>query len=126
MRYLNIKNETFMFIDNIIGPAIEASIHVTGRRLLKWGDQGMEGEQICSDETQIPKGWSLAYDLDLQLAGIDYRLTIHEGAIKYAFKPYLSALCSRNQSLQDVVTRIRVLPGAGGHGVLKFEVAVAG
>lgn len=121
MRYLNIRSGQFTFIDKIIGASIESHIRLAGKRFLNWTPQGLAGERICHDEHEMPRGWTLAYDLDLELDGVAYRLTIHDGAVKHAFKPYLAALSSRNIRLEDQLTRITIVDTPRGYAALQFE-----
>lgn len=109
MKYLSIRNGMFMFIDHLVGPVIETPIAIAGKRFINWGPTGFEGEMICHDETKIPQGWTLAYDLDLMIADELYRLTIQSGVVEYSFKPYLSELASRRLSLETTPARITVV-----------------
>lgn len=122
MKYLTIRNGNFMFIDYMIGPAIESPITLAGKRFIKWGPTGFEGEQVCHDETNVPQGWTLAYDLDLMVAGEPYRFTIHGGVIEYGFKPYLAELTSRNIPLESTPARISVIT-KNGYSLPQFEMA---
>lgn len=121
MRYLNIRNGQFSFIDKVIGSSIESRIRIAGKRFLQWTPSGLAGERICYDESQMPSGWTLAYDLDLELDKVLYRLTIHDGAIQHGLKPYLAHLHFRNTRIEDVVTRITVLDRPRGYPSLQFE-----
>lgn len=125
MRYLSIKDGQFCFFDNVIGPSIESPLKLEGKRILRWTPSGMTGEEICQDESQIPPGWTLAYDLDLRVDGMDYRLTIHDGAIFHAFQPYLAQLQAQGTRLEDVITRISVESRPRGYPALRFEVVGA-
>jgi hypothetical protein len=109
MKYLSIRNGSFMFIDHMIGPAIETPVILAGKRFIKWGPTGFEGQMDCHDETKIPQGWTLAYDLDLMVAGEPYRFTIHGGVIEFGFKPYLAELASRKLPLESTPARISVI-----------------
>lgn len=120
MNFTNIRNGNFMYINNVIGPVIETPIAIAGKRFIKWGPTGFEGEQVCHDETNVPQGWTLAYDLDLMIAEEPYRLTIQGGVIEYGFKPYLAELASRQLSLKDTVTRITVIT-KNGYSLPQFE-----
>lgn len=121
MRYLNIRNGKFTFTNKKLGSQIEAKIKLVGKRLLQWGPTGLVGEQDCYNEAHIPDGWTLAYDLDLLLDDVHYRLTLHGGSIQYAFKPYLCDISSRNLTLEYVVTRISIEDSGRGYPALKFE-----
>ncbi|BDQ38438.1 hypothetical protein SYK_27980 [Pseudodesulfovibrio nedwellii] len=122
MRYLNIRNGKFTFANTVIGPQIDAQLRLMGKRFLQWTSNGLVGERICHDEAQIPNGWTLAYDFDLELNNITYRLTIHDGSIQHGFKPYIAILSSINSRLEDVVTRITIENNTRGYPVLKFEI----
>jgi len=122
MKYLSIREGNFMFIDHLVGPVIESQISIAGKRFIKWGPTGFEGEQICHDETKVPQGWTLAYDLDLSIADEPYRLTIHGGVIEFGFKPYLAQLASFQHSLEDTVTRVSVII-RNGYSLPQFEMA---
>lgn len=121
MRYLNIRNGQFTFIDKVMGPTIESRISIAGKRFLQWTPNGLTGERVCHDERQLPQGWTLAYDLDLELDQVPYRLTIQGGMINYGFKPYLADLYSRNIRLEHTVTRITIDDSRNGYASLKFE-----
>ncbi|BDQ32659.1 hypothetical protein [Pseudodesulfovibrio portus] len=121
MRYLNIRNGEFTFANKTIGPIIESRIILAGKRFLQWTPNGLVGERICYDERQLPHGWTLAYDLDLELDNVLYRLTIHDGAVQHAFKPYLKLLNSRNIPLENQLTRITVIDNPRGYAALQFE-----
>lgn len=121
MRYLNIRNGQFTFTDKVIGSSIESRIRLAGKRFLQWTPKGLTGERVCYDESQRPEGWTLAYDLDLELDNMLYRLTIHDGAIQHGFKPYIAHLQFQNTRLEDVVTRITVEDRPRGYPALKFE-----
>lgn len=123
MRYLNIRKGQFSFANKSIGTCIKAPLRLVGKRILQWGPSGLAGERICHDESHIPTGWTLAYDLDLELSGILYRFTIHDGAIQHGFKPYLMLLESRSLPLESVTTRVTVEQNPRGYPVLKFEIA---
>lgn len=122
MKYLSIRNGNFMFIDNVVGPVIETKITIAGKRFIKWGPTGFEGEQVCHDESNVPQDWTLAYDLDLILADEPYRLTIQGGVIEYGFGPYLTELASRQLPLEDTITRLSVI-SKNGYSLPQFEVA---
>lgn len=109
MKYLNIKDGNFVYFNNVIGPKIDCQLTIAGKRFLKWGPMGLEGEQVCLNESQIPQGWTLAYDLDLAVGSDVYRLTISHGVIVKGFKPYLSELALRQETLKTVVTRLTVV-----------------
>lgn len=121
MRYLNIRNGQFAFVDERLGSTIESRIRLAGKRFLQWTPKGLVGERICYDEGQLPNGWTLAYDLDLELNNVPYRLTIHGGAVQHAFKPYLAMLNSRNVRLEDQMTRIMIIDNPRGYAALQFE-----
>ena len=121
MRYLNIRKGQFTFANKTIGPVIESRIILAGKRFLQWTPNGLVGERICYDEGHLPNGWTLAYDLDLELDKVRYRLTIHDGAVQHGFKPYIAHLQFRNCRLEDVVTRITVEDKPRGYPALKFE-----
>lgn len=121
MRYLNIRNGEFTFSNKAIGTSLESRIRLVGKRFLQWTAHGLVGERICYDESQLPHGWTLAYDLDLELGNVLYRLTIHDGAVQHGFKPYITHLQFRNCRLEDVVTRITVEDQPRGYPTLKFE-----
>lgn len=123
MRYLNIRKGQFSFANKSMGTYIEAPLRLVGKRILQWGPTGLIGERICYDESQVPNGWTLAYDLDLELDNIRYRLTIHGGAIKHAFKPYLALLTSRGSQLESVTTLISIENNTRGYPALKFGLA---
>ena len=126
MRYLSIRNNQFTFIDKTIGSVIESRITLAGKRFLQWTPSGLVGERICYDESQMPKDWTLAYDLDLELDNVLYRLTIHDGAIQHGLKPYITLLQLMNTRLEDVVTRISVESNPRGYAALKFELVAGG
>jgi hypothetical protein len=126
MRYLNIRNGQFTFIDKVMGPTIESRISIAGKRFLQWTPNGLTGERVCHDERQLPQGWTLAYDLDLELDNVPYRLTIHDGAVQHAFKPYLAMLRSSNIRLEDQLTKITILDTPRGYAALQFEPATGG
>jgi hypothetical protein len=121
MRYLNIRNGQFSFIDKVIGSSIESRIRFAGKRFLQWTPSGLAGERICYDERLLPHGWTLAYDLDLELDNVLYRLTIHDGAVQHGFKPYIAHLQFQKTRLEDVVTRITVEDRPRGYPALKFQ-----
>ena len=121
MRFLSIKDGQFYFFDNVIGPSIESPLNLEGKRFLQWTPNGLTGERICRDETQIPPGWTLAYDLDLRIGDVDYRLTIHDKAIVHAFQPYLAYLQAQGTCLEDVITKISVEVSPRGYPALRFE-----
>lgn len=114
-------NGQFTFIDKILGTTIESRIRLVGKRFLQWTPKGLTGERVCYDESQLPEGWTLAYDLDLELDNMLYRLTIHDGTVQHGFKPYIANLQFRNARLEDVVTRITVEDRPRGYPALKFE-----
>jgi hypothetical protein len=122
MRYLSIKEGRFYFFDKAIGPSIESPLNLKGKRILQWTSDGLIGERICYDESRLPPGWTLAYDIDLRVGDIDYRLTIHNGAITHAFNPYLAQLQTQGLRLEDVITRISVESSPRGYPALRFEV----
>lgn len=122
MKYLSIRNGMFMFIEHMIGPVIETPITLAGKRFIKWGPTGFEGQMDCYDETQIPQGWTLAYDLDLMIADELYRLTIQGGVVEFGFKPYLSELASRKLHLESTPARIAVIT-KNGRAFPQFEVS---
>ena len=80
------------------GAVIKTAIQIAGMRQTLWGPNGLEDEAVCRDETDIPEGWSLSYDLDLLIYGETYRYTLHSGAIKFAFKPYIETLTRQKQT----------------------------
>jgi hypothetical protein len=121
MRFLNIKDGQFCFFDNVIGPSIESPLNLKGKRFLQWTPNGLTGERICEDESRLPPGWTLAYAIDLCVGDIDYRLTIHNGAITHAFQPYLAHLRAQGIRLEDVITRISVESCPRGYAALRFE-----
>ena len=125
MKYLSIRSGSFMFIDHMIGPVIETPITLAGKRFIKWGPTGFEGQMDCHDETKIPQGWTLAYDLDLMVAGEPYRFTIHGGVIEYGFKPYLAELASRKLPLESTPAQISVMT-KDGRSFPQFKVAPQG
>jgi len=122
MKYITIRNGNFMFINNLIGPVIETPISLAGKRFIKWGPTGFEGEQVCHDENNVPQGWTLAYDLDLMIEGTPYRFTIQGGVIRYGFKIYLAELASRKLALENTPTRISVVT-KNGRSFPQFEMA---
>ena len=121
MRYLSIKGGQFCFFDNVIGSSIESRLNLDGKRFLQWTSSGLTSEKICRDESQVPPGWTLAYDLDLLIDNVDYRLTIHDGAIMHAFKPYLGQLQAQGMSLEEVITKISIEASPRGYPALRFE-----
>lgn len=121
MRFLNIKDGQFCFFDKVFGPSIEVPLTLASKRILQWGPSGLRGEGACLDEGQIPPGWTLAYDLDLRIDHMDYRLTIHDGAIVHAFQPYLAQLQAEDRRLEDVITKIAVQMNPKGYSALRFE-----
>lgn len=122
MKYLSIREGNFMFIDHLVGPVIETPITIASKRFIKWGPTGFEGEQVCHDESKVPQGWTLAYDLDLVIAEEPFRLTIQSGVIEYGFKPYLAELASRKLPLESTPARISVMT-KDGRSFPQFKVA---
>lgn len=125
MKYLTIRNGNFMFINHLVGPVIETPITLAGKRFIKWGPTGFEGEQVCHDENKVPQGWTLAYDLDLMIEGESYRFTIQGGVIRYGFKTYLAELASRKLALENTPARISVVT-KNKRSFPHFEVAPTG
>ncbi|MGE4297912.1 MAG: hypothetical protein AB7E47_07775 [Desulfovibrionaceae bacterium] len=121
MKYLSIKRGTFMCFNNDIGTELDARITLAGKRFLQWGPQGLLDERVCHDESQLPPGWVLAYDLDLVVGQESYRLTIYDGMVVRDFKPYLMELASRNMRVSDVVTHITIISQPGSMPGLQFR-----
>lgn len=124
MLYLKIINNNFHFFDNNFGQQLIGRIRIAGKSFLNWNPSGgLQTERICYDEAQKPHGWDTAYDLDIEYQRKCYRLTIHEGAIQKAFKPYQHALSAKGLKIENVLTTISAQPGPNGRCMLKFELA---
>jgi hypothetical protein len=121
MHYLSIKKGRFVCSKEELGKEVEAVITLAGKRFLRWGSQGVDGQRECHDESKLPHGWSLAYDLDLVVGHALYRFTIYDALVVRDFKPYLAKLASRSLRPSDVLTRITIEPQFRGTPVLCFK-----
>jgi len=121
MKFMNIENEVFKCFDTNFGPIIEGVIHIAGLRMLLWGHNGIEKERICHDVCQLPPGWSLACDLDVQIEREVYRLTLLAGAYEFAFKPYMKCISAQGKFMEEVLTCITVRQSGKGYAALDFR-----
>ena len=122
LKYISANNSGFFHSGNFLGNAIDVRISSGGKRALLWkGDGRPAAERPCRDESQIPLGWTLAYDLNLDLGRTIYRLTITGDVIHKAFKPYLNKLRAQGKDIKTVLTRISVMQGINNRPLFRFE-----
>lgn len=123
MSFLNVKDGQFKTLNHSFGPSIICKVAIAGKRFLKWGPTGLEGEQACLQDYPIPDGWNLTYDLDVTIDGAVYRLTIHQAAVRKAFQPYLNMLAADNRRVEEVTTLVTASISQAGRTSLKFSLA---
>ncbi len=121
MRYLQVKNGQIETARERLGTVVEGKVSLYGKRHLTWGPHGPEEERECLQDYPIPPGWSLAYDLNVEINRAIYRLTLHGSSIKKSFLPYLVQLAARNLRLADVTTRITVTTTPTGRARYTFS-----
>ncbi len=120
--FISIRRSKFMENKTNLGSSLEAQFTLTGKRFLKWGHGGLEGERKCYDEKCLPQGWVLAYDFDLRSTNKFYKLTLHAPKDVYAFKSYLQQLSKIDCRLEDVVTRITMVSTRKWNFAPQFEI----